>query len=189
MNLENSIKDVIAQKLEDGTVERIIGEELEKGVRKSLDGLFSYGGDAKKVIEEKIKSVMVPCLESYDYSKYILKLDTVLVEILKNTALDNKQMLENFKDLMLPEERKIIKATEIFKEWQKKVAKDVDTSDLEISYDDRVSYQDVDVSMTFENLDKGYSIYDRARLVFECEDEDMNCEVRLKRWENDRDKN
>lgn len=30
MNLENSIKDVIAKKLEDGTVERVIAEELEK---------------------------------------------------------------------------------------------------------------------------------------------------------------
>ncbi|MGJ0847454.1 hypothetical protein ACR77J_12255 [Tissierella praeacuta] len=189
MNLENSIKDVIAKKLEDGTVEKLIAEELEKGIQKSLEELFGWRGDASKVIEEKIKSVMVPYLENYDYSKYILKLDAVLVEILQNTTLDNKEMLENFKDLMLPEERKIIKATEIFKEWQKKVAKDVDTSDLEINYDDEVSYQDVDVSLTFEELDKGYSIYDRAKLVFECEDEDMNCEVRLKRWENDRDKN
>ena len=139
MNLENSIKDVITQKLEDGTVERLISQELEKGIQKSLEDLFGWRGDASKVIEEKIKSVMVPYLESWDYSKYILKLDTVLVEILKNTALDNKKMLENFKDLMLPEERKTIKATAIFKEWQKKGAKDVDTSDLEINYDDEVS--------------------------------------------------
>lgn len=189
MNLENTIKDTISKKLEDGTVEKLIAEELEKGIRKSLESLFGHWGDASKVIEEKIKSVMVPYLENYDYSDYVLKLDTVLVEILKNTTLDNKKMLENFKGLMLPEERKIIKATEIFEEWQKKVAKDVDTSDLEIDYDDRVSYQDVEVSMTFENLDKGYSIYDRARLVFECQDKDMNCEVRLKRWENGRDRN
>lgn len=131
---------------------------------------------------------MVPYLEGYDYSEYILKLDTVLVEILQKTTLDNKEMLENFKDLMLPEERKTIKATEIFKEWQKKVAKDVDTSDLEICYDDNVSYQDVDVSLTFEELDKGYSIFERAKLVFECEDEELNCEVRLERWERARDK-
>jgi len=165
MNLENSIKDVITQKLEDGTVERLVGEQLEKGISEALNSLFGSWGDGSKIIENKLKEVIVPYLENYDYSKYILKLDSVLVEILENTALDNKEMLENFKDLMLPEDRKTIKATEIFKEWQKKVAKDVDTSDLEINYDDRVSYQDVEVSLTFESLDKGYSIYDRARLV------------------------
>ena len=189
VNLENSIKDVIAQKLEDGTVEKLVGEQLEKGINEALNNLFRSWGDGSKIIENKLKEVIVPYLENYDYSKYVLKLDTVLVEILQNTSLDNKEMLENFKDLMLLEERKTIKATEIFKEWQKKVSKDVDTSDLEINYDDGVSYQDVDVSMALESLDKGYSIYDRARLVFECEDEDLNCEVRLKRWENARDKN
>ena len=30
MNLENSIKDVITKKLEDGTVEKIVAEQLEK---------------------------------------------------------------------------------------------------------------------------------------------------------------
>lgn len=100
MNLENSIKDVIATKLEDGTVERLIAEELEKGIRGSIKELFGYRGDANKVIESKIKSVMVPYLESYDYSDYVLKLDTVLVEILENTTLDNKKMLENFLSLI-----------------------------------------------------------------------------------------
>lgn len=189
MNLENSIKDVISQKLEDGTVERLVGEQLEKGISEALNSLFRSWGDGSKVIENKLKEVIVPYLENYDYSKYTLKLDAVLVEILKNTTLDNRKMLENFKDLMLPEERKTIKATEIFEEWQKKVARGVDTSNLEIDYDGRVSYQDVEVSLTFEELEKGYSIYDRARLVFECQDEEMNCEVRLKRWEIGRDRN
>lgn len=30
MNLENSIKDVITKKLEDGTVEKLVSEQLEK---------------------------------------------------------------------------------------------------------------------------------------------------------------
>ena len=190
MNLENSIKDVITQKLQDGTVEKLIGEELEKGIQKSLQSLLGSYGDINKIIEKQIKSVMVPYLENYDYSQYIMKLDNVLVEILKNTSIDNKKVLENFKDLMIPEDRKTIKASEIFKEWKEYVSSNIDTSDLEVNYDDDVSYQDATVTLLFEDLDKGYSIYDRAKLIFECEqDEDMNREVRLKRWENDRDKN
>ncbi|SUA70143.1 hypothetical protein [Paenibacillus polymyxa] len=76
MTLENSIKDVISKKLEDGTVEKLIEQQLEKGVVNALENLFRSYGDVTKIIEEKVKSVMVPYLESYDYSKYIIKLDS-----------------------------------------------------------------------------------------------------------------
>lgn len=114
MNLENSIKGVITQKLEDGIVERLVGEQLEKGISEALNSLFRSWGDGSKVIEEKLKEVIVPYLENYDYSEYVLKLDAALVEILQNTTLDNRKMLENFKDLMITEERKTIKVSEIF---------------------------------------------------------------------------
>src|SRR5690606_29777527 len=119
MNLENSIKDVISKKLVDGTVEKLVEEHLQKGVTKALENLFSSYGDVTKVIEEQVKSVMVPYLENYDYSEYITKLDSVLVDVLKNTALENKKLLTNFRELMVHEERKEIKITELFEEWKK----------------------------------------------------------------------
>lgn len=190
MNLENSIKDVIAKKMEDGTVERLISEELEKGIRKSLEELFGWRGDASKVIEEKIKSVMVPYLENYDYSKYITKLDSVLVEILKKSTIDNKKMLENFKDLMTVEERKTIKVSEIFDIWKNHVAKRIDTSELEVVFDDGVSYEWPEVTLEVEyEEERSWSCFKYAKLVFECEkDEEMNLEIRLSRYENSRDK-
>lgn len=184
MNLENSIKDVIAKKLEDGTVEKLIAEELEKGIRKSLEDLFGYGGEAKKVIKEKIESVMVPYLERYDYSDYILKLDTVLVEILQNTALDNKKILENFKELIDYKAVKEIKVSDIFDKYMDYVSKHIDTSNLEIDYDDGVNYEYVDVTMEVEYCeDRDWSSFKDAKIVFECEhDEDMNVEIRLKKF-------
>lgn len=184
MNLENSIKDVIAKKLEDGTIEKVIAEELEKSIRKSLDDLFSYGGSAKKVIKEKIESVMVPYLENYDYSKYILKLDAVLVEILKNTALDNKKMLENFKSLVAYEKVKEIKTSDIFAKYMDYVAKEVDTSNLEVEYDDGVSYEYPEVSLEVEyDNERSWSDFKYATIVFECEkDEEMNIEIRISRF-------
>lgn len=184
MNLENSIKDVIAKKLEDGTVEKLIAEELEKGIRKSLEDLFGYGGGAKKAIKEKIESVMVPYLENYDYSKYILKLDTVLVEILKNTALDNKKLLENFKELASYETIEEIKVSEIFNKWKDYVAKNIDTSNLEINYDDGVSYEYPEVSLEVEyDNERSWSDFKYATIVFECEkDEEMNVEIKISKF-------
>lgn len=184
MNLENSIKDVISKKLEDGTIEKIVSEELEKGVTEALSNLFGSYGDATKVIEEKVKSVMVPYLESYDYSRYITKLDDVLVEILKNSTLENKRLLANFKDLISFKKIDKIKVSEIYEKWIDFVVKEVDTDGLEVNYDDGVSYELVEVSMEVEyEEDRSWSSFEEAKLVFECEhDEKMNFEIRISRW-------
>lgn len=184
MNLESSIKDVIIQKLEDGTVEKLIAEELEKGIKKSLESLFGHYGSASKVIEEKIKSVMVPYLENYDYSKYILKLDTVLTEILKNTALDNKKTLENFKHLSSYESVKEIKVSELFEKWMDYVSKKIDTSELEVVFDDGPSYEYADVELEVEYYnDRDWSSYKHATILFVCaKDEEMNREIKISKF-------
>lgn len=190
MNLENSIKDVITQKLEDGTVEKLVAEYLEKGVKNALDGLFRSYGDVTKVIEEKVKSVMIPYLENYNYSQYITKLDSILVDVLKGSALENKKLLENFKELMISEERKVIKVSELFSMWKDYVSKNVDTSDLEVVYDDGVSYQNVDVRLDVDyNEERSWSSLEHAVLAFECEqDEKMNFEIPISRWKDRKEK-
>lgn len=189
MNLENSIKDVISRKLEDGSIEKLIEQQLEKGVVNALDSLFRSYGDVTKVIEEKVKSVMVPYLESYDYSRYLTKLDTVLVEVLKNSSLENKKLLENFKELMIPEERKSIKVSELFEAYTKYVAENVDTDDLEINYDDYPTYQSVDVAIDVEYDDRNWGSFEYATLTFECaQDENMNFAIKISRWKESRKK-
>ena len=184
MNLENSIKDVITKKLEEGFVENIIAEQLENGVRNALKDLLGSYGEVTKVIEKQVKSVMIPYLEKYDYSQYITKLDSVLVEVLKSSALENKKLLENFKDLMIPEEEKTIKATDLFERYMKYVAKNVKTDGLEICYDDEPTYENVEVSFEVEyNEGRSWSDFERAILYFECEhDEAMNFEIKINRW-------
>lgn len=190
MNLENSIKDCITKEIEKGVIEKVIAQKMEECVASAVKDMFSWGGEVKKVIEEKIKSVMIPYLESYDYSEYILKLDTVLVDVLKNTALENKKLVTNFKDLMIPEDRKVIKVSELFELWKDYVAKNVDTDDLDIDYDDGVSYNNVEVSLEIDYSDsKSWSIFENGTLTFECEhDENMNFAIPIQRWKDDKDK-
>ncbi|MBS5946171.1 MAG: hypothetical protein KIB06_05780 [Peptoniphilus harei] len=180
MNLENSIKDVITKKLEDGTVEKLVSEQLEKGVVNALDSLFRSYGDVTKVIEEKVKCVMVPYLENYDYSKYITKLDSVLVDVLKNSALDNKKLLENFKTLMvggsIPEE---IKMSDIFKKWCEYCENNVDKSELDLDYEGGY----INVSFSIEDVSNDWSNYKTLMVTFECEeDEDLRFEFSIQTW-------
>lgn len=184
MNLENSIKDIISKKLEDGTIEKLIGQQLETGIAKALDGLLGSYGDVTKIIEKEIKSVMVPYLEGYDYSQYIVKLDSVLVDVLKSATIDNKKILENFKELMTDDQMKTIKVTDIYEKWMKYVAKNIDTSELNVDYDDGVSYEYIEVGFNFEEDDnKSWGSFSYGTLTFECEkDEKMNFEIKLSKY-------
>lgn len=187
MTIENAVKSVIAEKLAEGIIERLVAENLEKGINKSLENLLGSYGDVTRVIEAKIKEVMVNQLSSYDYSKYIVKLDHVLTEILKNTSLDNKKILKNFKELMTDSEfPKIVKLSDIFEEYKKYVSENVETNDLEINYDDSPTYENVTVTMEVEHEEKrswSSSSFKNAKVIFECEkDENVNFEIRLSRF-------
>lgn len=189
MDIENGIKDVINQKLEEGIIEKLVSENLEKSINEALKSLMGHYGDVTKVIEEKIKSVLLSQLSGYDYSKYIVKLDCVLTEILQKTSLDNKKILENFKELMVEAEiPKAVKVSDIFTDFKKHVAKKVDTSELEVIYDDGPSYENVSVTMEVEYEEErrwSSSDFKYAKIILECEkDESLNFEIRISKFSN-----
>lgn len=133
----------------------------------------------------KVKEVMVPYIESYDFSEYLPKLDSVLTEIVNSDfCIGNKKVLENFKNLMIEPEQKEIKLTDLFKAWIKQCERDIDTDDLDIDYDDSVSYQSVECEMRFELEDKpSWSSKQRAVITFENEhDENLNVEIPVSKW-------
>ncbi|WP_304508954.1 hypothetical protein [Anaerotignum sp.] len=186
MNLEESIKDVIQQKLSDGTIEKIIAEKLESGVSNAMEKLFRSYGDVGEVIEKKIKEIMIPAIERHDFSAHLIKLDSILTEIVNSTALvDNKKLLENFKELMIEDEsRRVIKVSELFGMWCNYVAKEVETNGLEVVFDDGPSYEYVDVTMVVEHEEgRGWSDIKKANIIFECEhDENMNFLIPISNW-------
>lgn len=187
MSIENAIKDVISESLESGIIERLVKENLEKGINNSLEHLFSGYGEATRIIENEIKSVILKQLESVDYTQYIVKLDHVLVEILQNTTLDNRKILDNFKDLIVDEKNfKAVKVSDIFGEYVKHVSENVETINLEIDYDDGVSYQNINATLDVEYQDKrSWSSYEHATIVLECaEDENLNMEIELSRYKD-----
>lgn len=187
MSIENAVKDVITAKLAEGMIERLVAENLEKGVNESLKKLLGSYGDITEVVTKKIKDVMVKQLESFDYSEYVVKLDCVLAEILKRTSLDNKKILDNFKELMVDSEfPKVVKLSDIFNQFKRFVSKNINTSKLEVNYDDGVSYEYASVSMEVEHEEKrawSSSSFEYAKAIFECEkDESLNFEIRLSKF-------
>jgi len=187
MNLEESISGVIQQKLKDGTIEKIIAAKFEKGIDEAMDNLFRSYGDIGKVIKEKVSSVMIPAIEKHDFSDHLVKLDTILTEIVNKTSLsENQRLLENFKELMIEDNTKEISVSKLFELWCDYVKENVDTNGLEVCTDDgEPEYESVECSVTveFDEKTRNWTSFKKANVIFECDqDEKMNFSIPISRW-------
>lgn len=186
MGIEQSIAEMLQAKLSDGTMEKIIEEKLAKCVSDCMDNMFRWSGPAKELIESKLKEVMVPVIEKHDFNDYALKLDAVLTEIVNSTSLeDNKRILENFKGLMKEDEEKEINLSSIYEKWTEYVAKNVSTDDLDVIYEDGVSYETVSVEMDVEDIENVSKYGPEKKIVrFTCDhDEEMNLQFELYKYD------
>lgn len=177
---EERIAKVVTEKLNDGTVEELVSDAVTKALKSSIEEQFRWTGDAKKVINEKVKEVMTPAIERVSLDDYVVKLDAVLTEIINSTNLvDNKEILGNFKSLMTEPDKDVISLKDVFEKYKEYVSKNVNTSELEVCTDDGPSYQNVEVrvSVDIRNNIFGGRFCD---LVFECvEDEKLAKEIHL----------
>lgn len=181
---EKMIAETVANKLSDGTVEKLIEEKIEEAIKRGLDDVFGYCGDGKKLIEKKFNETIVPVIERHDFNQYLVKLDEVLTSIVNQTNIsDNKKILDNFQECLTEPQQKEIKLSEIFKKYCEHVADNVSTSDLAPCYDDGEPYYEcVTANMEVEHVDKGWfsSNYDDCYVNFTCEeDKDLNCQIKL----------
>lgn len=182
MTLEEKIVQTINEKFSDGTIERLISEKLNESIMKALDDVLGYGGKARKLLSSKIDEVMVPAIERHDFNQYLVKLDSILTEIINNTSLaDNKSLLESFKELMTEPKLKEIKISEIFKKYCEYVAADVDTDNLEANCEGGDPYYShVTARMEVERERDSWGTYEHCYVKFFCEeDESLNYQIRL----------
>lgn len=182
--MKEELLKIAQESLSEDEVSEIVKDKFKKVFSDAVESAFRWG-DAKKAIESKITEVMVPYIERHDFSEYLLKLDAVLTEIVNSdNCMANKKILENFKELMTEPEQEEIKLTDLFCAWIKQCEKDIETDDLEICYDDGVSYYPAECEMRFEKQDKpSWSNFQRAVIIFECEhDEKLNVEIPVSKW-------
>lgn len=186
-NFDEEIKKITDEILQDGTVDKIIRENIIKGFELAIERSFSYG-KLRDAIREKIDEALVPFIENYDMGEYIIKLDTILSEIVNSTALvGNKKILENFKNLMIEPEKKTITVSELFKQYKLYVAKEMDTDGRNVQIEDTVYYEPMEVSFEVKKeQERSWSCFDRAVLEFsvaeEEQQENLNRTIRLNHY-------
>ena len=174
---EERIAKAETEKLNDGTVEELVSDAVTKALKSSIEEQFRWNGDARKVIDEKVKEVMTPAIERVSLEDYVVKLDAVLAEIINSTNLvDNKEILGNFKSLMTEPDKDVISLEDVFEKYKEYVSKNIDTSELEIYTDDRPAYQNVTAEVT---VDIRTSMFGGrfCDLVFKCEEDEKLTKV------------
>ena len=174
---EERIAKAVTEKLNDGTVEELVSDAVTKALKSSIEEQFRWNGDARKVIDEKVKEVMTPAIERVSLDDYVVKLDAILAEIINSTNLvDNKEILGNFKSLMTEPDKDVISLEDVFEKYKEYVSKNIDTSELEIYTDDRPAYQNVTAEVT---VDIRTSMFGGrfCDLVFECEEDEKLTKV------------
>lgn len=183
---------ITSEVLESGEFEEKIRTRMLAAFESAFDSALRYG-ELRNAIEGRMKEVMVPYIEQYDMGAYVTKLDEILSQLIRESAVpDNQKILENFKTIMGTETKQVITLEELFEKYNNHVAACIDTSGLEIDYDDTPSYQYVETSAEIEENNKPYgfgSSFEYAMLYLHVEDsEELSYQIRLSRWERDRDR-
>lgn len=132
--------------LESGELEKKLQGYMLKAFEDAFESSLSYG-KVRDAIRSRVEEILVPYIERYDMSAYVVKLDAILTELLEEGAVaDNRRILENFRTMTLAPQDGTIALKDIFEVYKRYVAEHVDTSELEIDYDDEPSYSYVEVA-------------------------------------------
>lgn len=191
--VEQFIQESVTAALQGDGFQQMIQEALQKEIKKSIESCFGYGGEAKKMLDEKIKGIIIPAVERHDFNNYIVKVEDILTDIVNSTDLaDNKVILDNFKELMCTEEFKIgaeITLEEIFDKWADFVSRTIEGHHLKAACDGEPYYESIEVRMQVISDEKYFSSsFDDVTVRFICdEDEDLNFEMKLYKSSKERE--
>lgn len=192
--LQNEITNAVSEALNSTNIAETIKTKMQDTVNSAIEDMFKWG-DVKKLIEQKLTDAMVPAIKSYDFSQYVQQLDIVINEVLRSPAvICNNKILSNFKTLMTPPDVKFITLEQLFKEYCKFVAENIDTDGRNIDYESDVHYEPVECVLESENIKSEYTRFndnsENYILSFHTEEDDakteynesLNFDVTLYRW-------
>ena len=193
-SLQNEIIDAVSEALDSTEVAAVIKTKVQETIVSAVDNMFKWG-DAKKLIEKKLEDVMIPAIKSYDFSEYVSQLDIIMNELLHSPAvICNNKILSNFKIMMTPPDAKFVTLEQLFEQYCKFVAENIDTNGRDIDYENGVNYEPIDCVLESENIKSEYTRLsgnsENYVLSFHTEEdnatteynEPLNFDVTLYRW-------
>lgn len=190
-NFDEDIKRISNEMLEDGTIDEIIRKNLKKAYEDAISDAFKWG-DLRKAIEKRVESVLVPAVEKFDLSDYVIKLDAVLTDVIKETVFpDQKQLLENFKKLTCDEMPKEVTLNDILEKYTEYCKEELDCVGRKVETGDgEPRYESCEICVSIES-DSWYSRNSKEHAMLKCRiseiesdenKEELNRTIRLSKY-------
>lgn len=183
--LATAVKNEINRLLTEGTEEnnayqKLFRETFEKTMKKSIEDLFAAYGPVTKAINEKLKDAMLPAIKEMDFSQYVTNLDIALTDLINDPAVKaHNRIISNFRTIMTPpaDHTTTLTLKNLFDEYCKFVAANIDTDGREVEFDNGPRYRPVECYAEIQNFQSKYienSGKKRWLLTFHIDDEEDN---------------
>lgn len=145
--MQELISKVFEDKMNDGSIEKIVADKINEMVTRICADQMGYGGAAKKAMEEKISPLIMQAVERCDLSSMVDKITIILNASLRSSDLEEyEKVLDGVRNLFGTNEavkpvyeKRTVKMSDIFKEYQKYLEDVFDKDDFkenEIEYDE-----------------------------------------------------
>ncbi|MFT9411977.1 hypothetical protein [Liquorilactobacillus hordei] len=175
MALEEQILSQMNSYLNSEEVTEKIGNAVKKATDDVIQDLFtSYDAPVKKIINKALKTGLLKQMEKEDYSKSVVSLELLVRQVIKQASAENNNTLKRFKDWATFEPPEKVKTSEIFEKYLKFVEENIDTSELEVEFEDGPSFDSGVANMEIEMHGRAYKV------KLTCEnDESLNREFEI----------
>lgn len=181
--MKELIGKVYQQKLQDGTIEKIISTSIDDAVRNVCNSMFGYDGEARALLKDKIKPVMLQAIEDSNVGILVDKITVLLNSGLRDSELERyKFIIENLRKIygendLIEKYKKAnsITLAEIFKEYVKHVEGEYSKDDFKYSEIGLDNSAEVDCLMAVEPL----CIEDSYRVTLSNEKSEADIEFKI----------
>lgn len=180
---KRSAEEIITTKLNEGVIEKAIDVQFEKMVDGIVKDLFGDRGDVSRQIKAKLMNTMNPYIEGYDFGQHTVKLEHFLNQLVRELTKNPDTLARNLREMMGTEPIKEITSSKLFEKYTGVLGENIETSNLEIDYNDEPSYQWLTADMECEDERSFNRNLEQKILTFTCEeDENAGLRVGIERW-------
>lgn len=145
--MKDLINKVFEEKMQDGTIEKIVADKINEMVVRVCESQMGYNGAAKKAMEDRLSPLIMQAIERSDLGPMVDKITMILNASLRDSALDEYgKVFDGVRNLFAANdsvkairEKRIVKMSEIFEEYKKYLGEVFDKDDFkesEIEYGD-----------------------------------------------------
>lgn len=199
LSLEALLSSGIRKKLNDGTIDKLIDEQISEIIKRCINDSFSYRSEAYEKMKDKIAGLMCRAIDDSNFDKYTTKITEVINTAINDTHLGHynaitknlKELLDNDKDISF---NAVVGLGDIVKRYEEFLENyycdqrlDFDDVDI-IDEDSEFGYTTVNYTMTIKDISPKYGSTESYIIEFTNDGpsaEDSSVQFKLTKYPTD----